>query len=359
VSEKPKRSIRRKGHAVTIDEVAAVAGVSPMTVSRVINEHGNVRDSTRERVMRAVRDLGYTPNLAASSLAATQGMRIALIYSNPSTAYLSELLVGALRGAVRGAAQLVIDSWDEYDAAAERAAARTLARSVAGVILPPPLCESQLVVAELVAAQVPVVAIGSGRYSEDISRVRIDDFAAARELAAHLLALGPTRIGYIQGHPNQSASARRYEGFRAALEAAGVALEDGLVEQGYFTYRSGLEAAEKLLSLPRRPSAIIAGNDDMAAAAISVAHRRGLDVPADLSVMGFDDTTAATTVWPELTTIRQPISAMAEAAIDILLRNIRTRGGEVRKIVDHVLTHELVQRDSVARIASLHAARRR
>ncbi len=351
VSEKPKRSVRRKGQAVTIDEVAAAAGVSPMTVSRVINEHGNVRDATRERVLRTVRDLGYTPNLAASSLAANQGMRIALIYSNPSTAYLSELLVGALRGSVRAAAQLVIDSWDDYDAAAERAAARTLARSVAGVILPPPLCESRLVVAELVAAKVPVVAIGSGRYSDDISRVRIDDFAAARELASHLLALGHTRIGYIRGHPNQTASARRFDGFRAALESAGLAPDDGLVEQGYFTYRSGLDAAEKLLSRAQRPSAIIACNDDMAAAAVSVAHRRGLDVPRDLSVMGFDDTSAATTVWPELTTVRQPIAAMAESAIDILVRSIRQRGGEVRKIVDHVLVHELVQRDSVARIA--------
>ena len=357
--EKPKKSVRRKGRAVTIDEVAALAKVSPMTVSRVINNHGKVRDTTRERVVQAVRELGYTPNLAASSLAAAQHTRIALIYTNPSSAYLRELLVGALQGAARTAAQLVVDTWDNFDAEAQRNAARLLAKSVAGAILPPPLCESKAVISELVGAGVPVVAIASGRFSHDISCVRIDDFRASNEITAHLIALGHTRIGYIKGHPNQTASARRFEGFQAALAGAGIALESALVQQGYFTYRSGLEAAEKLLSQRRPPSAIFASNDDMAAAAISVAHRRGLDVPRDLSIVGFDDTSAATTVWPELTTIRQPISSMADSAIDILLRSIRRKERSVRVVVDHVVAHQLVTRDSVAPPAKRGNAARR
>ncbi len=333
---------------MTIDEVALLAGVSPMTVSRVVNSHGNVRESTRERVMRAVQELSYTPNLAASSLAAAQNTRIALIYTNPSSAYLSELLVGALRGALRNATQLVIDAWDEYDVEAERVAARALIGTVAGVILPPPLGESPVVLAELIGAGVPVVAIASGRFSDEISRVRIDDFHAAKEIAAHVIARGHRRIGFIRGNPNQTASERRFEGFQAAMDEAGIVLDGSLVEQGYFTYRSGLEAAERLLARQVPPSAIIASNDDMAAATISVAHRRGLDVPRDLSVVGFDDTSTATTVWPELTTIRQPIAAMAESAVDILLRGIRGKPGESRKIIDHVADHELVTRDSVA-----------
>ncbi len=107
------------------------------------------------------------------------------------------------------------------------------------------------------------------------------------------------------------------------MEEAGHEVDPALVIQGFFTYKSGLEAAEKLLARKRIPTAIFASNDDMAAAAISVAHRRGLDVPNDLSVVGFDDTPIATTVWPELTTIRQPIAAMAEAAINLLLHKIR------------------------------------
>src|SRR6202012_2529391 len=122
-----------------------------------------------------------------------------------------------------------------------------------------------------------------------------------------------------------------------------------LVQQGRFTYRSGLRAGEKLLAQRKPPSAIIASNDDMAAAVVSVAHRRGLDVPGDLSVVGFDDTSAATTVWPELTTIRQPISAMAQAALDLLARKIRKqRDGEAHASIDRLVAHELVVRQSTA-----------
>ncbi|MCA0394874.1 MAG: LacI family DNA-binding transcriptional regulator [Proteobacteria bacterium] len=346
--EKPRKSVRRKGNAVTIDEVAALAEVSPMTVSRVVNGQGKVRDATRERVMQAVRELGYTPNLAASALAAAQDTRIALIYTNPSSAYLRELLVGALRGATRTAAQLVIDTWDNLNAEGQRQAARTLAKSVAGAILPPPLCESKAVINELVNANVPVVAIASGRFSHDISCVRIDDFRASKEITAHVIAHGHSRIGYIKGHPNQTASARRFEGYQAALAESGIPFDAALVQQGYFTYRSGLEATEKLLSLRKPPTAIFASNDDMAAAAVSVAHRRHLDVPGDLSIVGFDDTSAATTIWPELTTIHQPVASMADSAVDILLRGIRRRDRSTRVVVDHVVAHELVKRDSVA-----------
>lgn len=144
--EKVRKSVRRTSRATTIDEVAALAKVSPMTVSRVVNNNGSVRDATRARVLRAVDKLGYTPNLAASALAAAQSTRIALIYSDPSGAYLRELLLGVLRVASRTPIQLVIDCWDDLDADAERRAARKLAKGVAGVILPPPLCESKAAV---------------------------------------------------------------------------------------------------------------------------------------------------------------------------------------------------------------------
>jgi LacI family transcriptional regulator len=343
-----KKSARRKGRAVTIDEVAVLAEVSPMTVSRVVNGHAKVRESTREKVMQAVRELGYVPNQAASSLAAAQDVRIALIYTNPSGAYLRELLLGALHGAERTAAQLVISSWETLDPTAERKAARALAKSVGGVILPPPLCESKVVIEELTKAGVPVVAVASGHFIHDISSVRIDDFLASKEIVEHLINMGHTRIACVKGHPNQMASQRRFEGYQAALKEAGIARDAELVQQGYFTYRSGLEAVEKLLSLRKPPTAIFASNDDMAAAAVSVAHRRGLRVPLDLSIVGFDDTSAATTVWPELTTVRQPISSMADSAIDILLRAIRRNGNETRVVVDQVVAHQLVMRGSVA-----------
>lgn len=343
---------RRKASAITMDDVAAHAGVSAMTVSRVIHGHAGVREDNRERVMQSVRELDYRPNLAASALAAAQHTCIALIYTNPSASYLRELLVGALRGSTRAAAQLVIAKWDELGTKARREAARRLSGSIAGVILPPPLCESRAIVDEFVSAGVAVVSIASSHFSDRISCVRIDDRQASHDMVSHLIAHGHTRIGYITGDPNQTGSAHRWQGYRDALADAGLHYDDALVQPGYFTYRSGLEAAERLLTLPQPPSAIFASNDDMASAVVSVAHRRGLDVPGDLSVVGFDDTSASTMVWPELTTIHQPVAEMADTAIDILLRDIRHPASPVRSTVNRVLAHQLVTRASVSRLLS-------
>jgi LacI family transcriptional regulator len=212
-----QKSVRRKGDAATIHDVAVRAGVSPMTVSRVVNGNSYVSESTREAVMQAVRELDYRPNPAARSLAGAQGTRIALIYTNPSAAYLSELLVGALQGASHAAAQLMLDTWHNVAPSAERAATRKLAKTAAGVILPPPLCESKVITGELVAAGIPVVALASGRFQEHLSCVRVDDFRAALEMTNHLIKFGHTRIAFIKGHPNQTASARRCEGFHGLL----------------------------------------------------------------------------------------------------------------------------------------------
>jgi len=319
-----------------------------MTVSRVINKEKNVRDKTRARVLQAVEKLRYSPNMAARSLAAGDATHIGLLYSNPSAAYLSQFLVGALDGARKAGAHLVIEACEDAGSAEQIQVARHIATAdVEGVILPPPLSESIPILTELAKADMPVVTVAMGKLYENALNVRIDDFAAAREMTNYLIRLGHRRIAHIKGHPQQIASAERERGFRAAVQAAGLDPADVAVEQGFFTFRSGLEAAEKLLDLPNSPTAIFASNDDMAAAVVSVAHRRGLDVPNDLSVAGFDDTAPATTVWPELTTIRQPISAMASAALDLLLSELRSRRHELAPVAsERVLEHELVIRES-------------
>jgi LacI family transcriptional regulator len=164
----------------------------------------------------------------------------------------------------------------------------------------------------------------------------------------YLLALGHRRIGFIKGHPNQTASQEREKGFITALTEAGLKQDPALMVQGYFSYRSGLDAAETLLALKPTPTAIFASNDDMAAAAVSVAHRKGLDIPGDLSIVGFDDTAIATNIWPELTTIRQPITAMAEIALDMIVQAIRAskRNGGETKAIDHMVNYTLVKRGS-------------
>ena len=348
------RPSRRSRGSVTIEDVARIAGVSAMTVSRVINGEKNVRDTTRAAVQEAIDQLSYSPNTAARSLAAGQATHIGLLYANPSAAYLSQFLVGALEGARRAGCHLVIEAC-ESEGADEQAEAtrRFLTTNVEGVILPPPLSESQPILSELEIAQIPVVTVAMGRPRDNALNVRIDDFAAAEEMTNHLLELGHRRVGLIKGHPTHIASIERARGFRSALERHGIDPEDAPIEQGYFTFRSGLVATERLLARPEPPTAIFACNDDMAAAAVSVAHRKGLNVPQDISIVGFDDTAPATTVWPELTTVRQPISAMAEAALELLLEDVRERrSGTPTGPAERVLEHSLIVRESSASPAS-------
>lgn len=337
-----ERSARRRNGA-TIADVARQAGVSPMTVSRVINGDAHVSEAKRAAVTAAIRALNYAPNPAARSLAAGRLVRLGLLYANPSAAYLSEFLVGALDQCRARHVQLVL----EQCGAGEEAAAveRLLASGVDGLILPPPLCDSEPVLGALQASGAPAVAVATGRAREEISTVRIDDRGAARVMTEHLLRLGHRRIGFIAGHPNQTASAERLAGYRAALAASGTAFDPQLVVQGYFTFRSGWEAAERLLDLGAPPTAIFAANDDMAAAVVAVAHRRGLDVPRALSVCGFDDSAQATNVWPELTTVRQPIAEMAREAVLLLAAGLQAPGDAV---ADRLLPHALIRRSSDA-----------
>ena len=334
---------RRGNSGVTIHDVARAAGVSPMTVSRVVSGEKNVRPATRERVAAVVRELGYSPNLAARTLASAETVRIGLLYSNPSAAYLSEFLVGSLEQSSFGGRQLILERCDTPDS--ERAAIeKLLGAGVNGIILPPPLCDSPTALAAV--AGIPAVAVATGRPAES-SSVRIDDKAAALAMTRRLIQLGHSDIGFIIGHPNQTASAQRHAGFLEAMAEAGLKVAPDQVVQGYFTYRSGLEAAQQLLAQPTRPSAIFASNDDMAAATIAVAHRQGLNVPGDLTVVGYDDSPLATTIWPALTTVRQPIADMARAAVDILVEDIRNRRAGEPGVTQHqLMDFALIERES-------------
>jgi LacI family transcriptional regulator len=168
-------------------------------------------------------------------------------------------------------------------------------------------------------------------------------------MTRHIISLGHRRIGFVNGSPEQLASELRLKGFRDAMAEAGLEAADERVVQGQFSYRSGLEAAERLLALSPKPTAIFASNDDMAAATVATAHRHRIDVPGDLTVCGFDDTLLATTIWPEITTIRQPITDMSHAAIELLGRLIRSRRAGMPEECEHLtLDFELIRRQSDA-----------
>ncbi|WP_370177114.1 LacI family DNA-binding transcriptional regulator [Alteriqipengyuania sp.] len=346
--QRQKRGARRGNSAPTIADVAREARCSPMTVSRVINGEGNVREETREQVLAAVRKLNYSPNRAARSLAGGEQLRIALMFDNPSASYLSEFLMGALEEAARNDIHLEVQSCDNPADAAPLV--RKLAEGgIGGFILPPPLCDDQSLLDLVSELDAIAIAVGPGKATGSHGAVMIDDFQAAYDMTQHIIGLGHTRIGFIIGNPEQVASGRRLNGYRAAIEDAGLEPLDDLIVQGRFTYRSGMAAAEKLLALSPLPTAIFASNDDMAAATVAVAHRRHLDVPNDITVCGFDDTAMASTIWPELTTIRQPIREMTAWAVTAIARITRARRGSERlKVEQTILPYTLVRRESDA-----------
>ena len=320
-----KPNPRRRQHAsITASDVARLAGVSPMTVSRVINGETSVRPKTRKAVNDAIRELGYSPNKAARSLASASQIRIGLLYSNPSSTYLSEMLLGVLEQAHQSDTQIVVV---ECTAGSDTDAVimGMIKDGVDGIILAPPLSDSPQAFSTLKQYRMPAVTVGSPHKVDEISSVSIDDYLAAHTLTRHIISLGHRRIGFIIGNAEQGASVLRLEGFRAAMSEAGLEINDHYIVQGEFSYLSGFNSAGELLSLPQPPSAIIASNDDMAAGVIAMAHRNNIEVPGELTVCGFDDTLFATTIWPTITTIRQPISEMSSLAIEMLEKIIRRR----------------------------------
>ena len=338
---------RKRGRAVTIHDVARHAGVSTMTVSRVINARANVLEETRAKVSASIKTLQFSPNLAARSLASADTMQLGVLYSNPSAAYLGEFLLGSLHQARISGVQLVIEQCKGVGS--EREAVQRLAKGgIHGVILPPPHSDSDPALKAVEEAGLPVVLVASGRPSPAHCAVSINDFDAARAMTLYLAGLGHKRIGFINGHPNQTASGQRFRGFIEGMTEAGLSVGADQVAQGFFTYRSGLAAAARLLD-DYAPTAIFASNDDMAAATMAVAHRKGMDVPRDLAVVGFDDTPVATTVWPELTTVRQPIAEMAGESVRLLIEQVRgRRAGKPAKVQHKLLKFTLVKRESSA-----------
>jgi LacI family transcriptional regulator len=324
-----------------IRDVAALAGVAIKTVSRVLNDHPYVSADTREKVERAMQELGFKPSVAARILAGTKSNQIALIYDNHSPYYMHQIQSGCWDRChgegVRLLAQPV--NVDDPDVG-EQVRGLISETHVDGIILSSPVTDCDPVLRALEAMNIPFVRISPGTNHALTSSVFMDDAQAADDMTTHLINLGHRRIGFIKGHPNHMASDERLFGYRRALDRVAISFEPSLVAQGLFDFDSGTEAATTFLSMNKPPTAIFASNDDMAAGVLAVAHDRGIDVPNQLSVAGFDDTTLARTVWPPLTTIRQPVFALADTATQLLLG-----GGS---ITHRRLPHELIERRSTA-----------
>jgi LacI family transcriptional regulator len=337
---------KRAGAPPTIVDVARQAGVSIKTVSRVMNKEPTVHADTRARVQEAVAALNYRPQLSARSLAGARSFLIGLLYYDPSAAFVAGVQRGATLGCREAGRHLVVESLreDAVDVQAQIEAMLAALRPD-GMILTPPLCDNPVILETLRASRTPCVLISPAGDGAGMASVRMDDALAAEELTNLLVSLGHQAIAFIEGH--QAASQRRREGYERALKAHGLAVDPALVVPGTFQFESGVAAARRLFALPAPPTAIFAANDDMALGALTEAQRLGIAVPGDVAIVGFDDSRAATLVWPELTTVRQPLAEMAMAAVAMLL------AGEARLDVDapapvRVLPHEVVVRGSTA-----------
>ncbi|MDE2410280.1 MAG: LacI family DNA-binding transcriptional regulator [Sphingomonadales bacterium] len=324
-----------------IRDVAARAGVAVKTVSRVLNGHPYVSAEMRDRVEAAMRDLDFRPSIAARILTGAKSNQVALIYDNHSPYYMFQIQSGCWAFCKENGIRLLAQPVDVADPLVGQQVRGLVSEThVDGIILSSPVTDCEAVLRELEGLDIPFVRISPGTNHALTSSVYMDDAQAADDMTTHLINAGHRRIGFIKGHPNHMASDDRLFGYRRALDRAGIGYEPALVTDGEFDFDSGVAAARMFLAMRERPTAIFAANDDMAAGVLSVAHELGIELPRELSVAGFDDTTLARTVWPPLTTIHQPMAELARTAAEILIA-----GGD---ITHRRLPHTLVERASVA-----------
>lgn len=328
---------------VTISDVASAAGVSMKSVSRVINREPNVSEKLRAKVQAAVDELGYVPDLAARSLAGGRSFTLGILLDNPSPNYTMKLLTGAYRACRRHGYHLLINNLDMTQTNVEEQLEAVLLNiRVDGMILTPPISSCATTMAALEQRGIPYVRLAPDGISDRAPAVTIDDEGAGYLVAEHFIALGHRRLGIALGPDSHCAAAARRKGFINALGTHG--LPQPKEAFGGFTFEGGIVAGHALMQGPDRPTAIFATNDDSAAGVMAALSELRIRVPTDVSIVGFDDSWIARSVWPNLTTIYQPIAEMAEAAADMLLQ----RGRQTIDAKNLQLGYHLVERQSTA-----------
>lgn len=331
----------------TIHDVARLAGVSIKTVSRVYNDEPNVRDTIRERVKEAGAELRYRPNAAARNLVERRSHLIGLFFENPSHSYVTELQVGAL-DRLRGTRYRLLIFPVENRADIRGSLIETAhASGLDGIIVTPPMSDDPEILQELIASAMPFARVAGDFNVHPTDSVAIDDEAATLDLMKYLLDMGHRRIAIVIGDLTHRSAQQRLEGYRRMLDEAGIDHNPDYEFEGGFSFSSGLAAGRKLLSLQNRPTAIFASNDDMAAAVLQIAYDYKIDVPAELTVVGFDDSAIASMVSPQITTVRQPIREMTRDAVDMLLHQIDTNNTSPSRHIEY----KLIIRQSSGKVA--------
>ncbi|MFN3621160.1 LacI family DNA-binding transcriptional regulator [Sphingorhabdus sp.] len=343
----------RRRQAVTIKHVAADAGVSLQTVSRVINNEPNVRQVMKERVQASIDRLGYVPSIAAQRMSGSRSYLILAIndrertiadwQSRQGTDWVDQMLLGGMLKCAEHGYRMIFELVDTHNDHVERELGATIAAlQPDGVILTPPHSDNPLITGFLAKQKIPFARIGSIASGPGIA-MTMDDEGSARRATEHLIALGHRRIGCIAGPEEYDLSNWRIDGWREAMSAAGLVTED-LCTRGDFSYESGVKATNLLLDLKSPPTAIIASNDQMTLAALDTANQRGLNVPEDLSLISFDNTPVVRFTVPQLTAVDQPIAATFSKAVELLITN----GDAIVENQPVVTGGSLVERSSTA-----------
>ena len=341
--------------SVTIRHVAADAGVSHQTVSRVINNSPNVRPEVKQRVQLPIEKLGYVPSIAAQRMGGSRSYLILALNDRDRTIadwrerqgtdWVDQMLLGGMLKAAEYGYRLIFELVDTHADHMERELRATLAAlRPDGVVLTPPHSENPDIIQLLSDVGITFARIGSREDGPGIA-VAMDEELAAAAATRHLATLGHERIALITGSPEYSLSKRRVAGWRSQMKQERLSTVH-LLADGDFSFGSGERAAELLLSLDDPPTAIIASNDRMALAALSVANRRGLSIPRDLSLLSFDNTPVVRFTQPPLTAVDQPVAELTAMAVDLIIRSLR---GDELPALPVIVEAQLIERSSTSR----------
>ncbi len=316
---------RRVGKArVTINDIARLADVSKKTVSRVLNDHPRVRHETRLRVKNVMKEQGFTPDPQARALALRRSFLIGLAYDNPSPQYVVNIQRGILDAIDGSEYQLVLHPVDRTSPDyLQRLESFAVNHRPAGIIMPPSVSEDDAIIEALTELNCNYVRIASVELDDQTRLVRTHDAEGAAQAARYLAELGHKRIAHIHGPESFRSVHERLRGFKEGLSAFGLELHPDLTIHAGYTFDSGVVAADHLFEMKDPPTAIFAGNDEMAIGVYTSARKAGLSIPADISLVGFDDTPMASRITPLLTTVKLPIRDMGHQAAVALLRLVR------------------------------------
>ncbi|WP_163930626.1 LacI family DNA-binding transcriptional regulator [Paraferrimonas sp. SM1919] len=322
---------------VTIKDVAKEAGVSFKTVSRVINKEGSVKAATLEKVTAAIKTLNYQPNAAARSLAGTKSYVIGFVYDNPNAYYVVDMQKGILAECQAQGYELLIHPCQFSSPNIKTELVELVTKSkLSGLILAPPISESSEILQALDEANIPYSRIIAGNTMSDSKQVTImvDDYHSAQTLTEHLIELGHKDIAFFCGEFHHQSTPERLNGYRHALKSSGLAINENNIFEGKYSFNSGAENARKLLKLKQRPTAIVACNDEIAAGALFALRLEGVNIPDDISIVGFENSPFSQQTWPELTTMDQPTAQIAQTSTQLLIENLKGNGTTLTKVFE-------------------------